>query len=273
MATVSIILPTKDRQSLTIEAIRSVINQTFTDWELIIVDDGDCFYNPCNDDPRIRQIRTVQPGRGAAIARNLGVQEARTSLYTAFLDSDDRWDPEYLEQQVTLLDANPDACLSYSTYIELAGDQKTVRKHFPKDSSNLLASMFLDNWIHSASTVVVRSRYARRFSFYGGFKVVHDRDFYLHLLNENGSFVHLNPSDRPPLVTKRWVRDSLVGQQDCAVWRQEGLRLIETWADHPDLRQYQELAVNLFEAKVQAARPFFARVTQSGSPGRTSDPG
>ena len=109
---VTIVLPTFDRASFLPDAFASIQTQTFTDWELIVVDDGS------GDATRDvvgafaassgRPVRYVyQTNQGPAAARNRGVREARTP-YLAFFDSDDLWLPDYLMRGVTALEANPD---------------------------------------------------------------------------------------------------------------------------------------------------------------------
>jgi len=102
------------------EAIESVRAQTFTDWELILVDDGsrdgsaDIARSYTNAEPaRIRYLR--HPGgtnRGMSASRNRGIEASRGDL-VAFLDGDDVWLPDKLREQVARLDAEPRAALVY----------------------------------------------------------------------------------------------------------------------------------------------------------------
>ena len=99
---VSVIIPTYNRAHLVGRAIRSVLDQTRQDFELIVVDDGSTdktgrVVRSFTDD-RIRYLRHER-NRGGAAARNTGIKAAR-GTYIAFLDSDDEWLPEKLEKQV-----------------------------------------------------------------------------------------------------------------------------------------------------------------------------
>jgi glycosyltransferase involved in cell wall biosynthesis len=93
------------------EAIDSVLRQTATDFEYIIVDDGstdktvDIAVARAGVDPRVRLVPAEH--RGLSATRNLGIKEARGS-YIAFLDGDDRWHPRFLERQVALIQSLPD---------------------------------------------------------------------------------------------------------------------------------------------------------------------
>jgi glycosyltransferase involved in cell wall biosynthesis len=99
---VSIVLPTYDRASLIGRSIRSVLAQTYTDFELIVVDDGSLDDTADVvarfDDPRIAYLRLEQ-NRGAAAARNAGIRQA-AAQFLAFQDSDDEWLPEKLKIQM-----------------------------------------------------------------------------------------------------------------------------------------------------------------------------
>jgi len=109
---VTIVLPTFNRASFLPGAFASIQKQTFSDWELVVVDDGSgdstreavsAFAGSC-----AQPVRYVyQANQGPAAARNRGVREARAP-YLAFFDSDDLWLPDYLMRGVTALEANSD---------------------------------------------------------------------------------------------------------------------------------------------------------------------
>jgi len=101
MARVDIVIPLYNKAACVGRAIRSILNQTMTDWSLIVVDDGSTDNGPdvvrTFNDPRIRLIQQQNAGPGAA--RNRGIAEA-TSEYIAFLDADDEWLPFHLENSL-----------------------------------------------------------------------------------------------------------------------------------------------------------------------------
>ncbi len=92
------------------EAVDSVLRQTFTDFEYLVVDDGsqdnsvEVVRQHAGHDPRFRLV----PGehRGLSAVRNTGIREAR-GQYIAYLDGDDRWHPQFLERQVALIESLP----------------------------------------------------------------------------------------------------------------------------------------------------------------------
>src|ERR1035437_870774 len=110
---VSVIIPVFNRAKLLATALHSVAEQTFPDWEAVVVDDGS------SDESAEVALRVGQPGKvrvvrhernlGPSAARNSGILAAR-GRYVSFLDSDDSWHPEKLSRQVELVeaDSNPD---------------------------------------------------------------------------------------------------------------------------------------------------------------------
>lgn len=104
---VSVILPTHNRPDLLREALDSVCDQTFPDWEVVIVDDAStppAALNPGN--ARIRIFRHDN-AQGGAAAKNTGIQHAQGEIL-AFLDDDDCYAPRYLERALAILDQHPD---------------------------------------------------------------------------------------------------------------------------------------------------------------------
>lgn len=110
---VSVILPTRNRAVRLRRAARSILNQSWTDLELILIDDASIDLTAAvieefsASDPRVRGLR-LDRRQGAAEARNLGIGSAR-GCFVAFLDDDDVWLPDKLRLQVTWLRASPGA--------------------------------------------------------------------------------------------------------------------------------------------------------------------
>ena len=118
---ISIITPMYNGARFIARTIDSVIVQTYPNWEMIIVDDGSKDNSPeiVNDyvrrDPRIHLIRKTNGG--SASARNMGLK-ASLGRYVCFLDSDDLWLPEMLEQQISLLKTK-NCALVYASYSKI----------------------------------------------------------------------------------------------------------------------------------------------------------
>lgn len=122
---VSIIMPSYNCGKFVEEAIRSVQEQTYQNWEIIFVDD-------CSKDDTIQKVslliekdKRIQlyqnvSNRGAAVSRNNALREAK-GRWIAFLDSDDLWEPTKLEKQVRFMEENGYA-FSYTEYQEMNAD-------------------------------------------------------------------------------------------------------------------------------------------------------
>jgi glycosyltransferase involved in cell wall biosynthesis len=120
MVRVSVIIPLFNKAPYVQRALDSVTAQTFTDFELIVVDDGSTDEGPriveAYNDPRIRLVKQENAGPGAA--RNRGIADARGE-FIAFLDADDEWFPDYLEQSTRLLNEyGPSVASITAGYIE-----------------------------------------------------------------------------------------------------------------------------------------------------------
>ncbi len=119
MPKISVILPVYNGEKYLAEAIDSVVAQTFSDWELVIVNDGST-----DDSQRVidryakthSRLRTFyQDNSGQSSARNFGVQQS-TADYVAFIDQDDRYWPTKLQKTISLLDRRPDYGMVYSDF-------------------------------------------------------------------------------------------------------------------------------------------------------------
>lgn len=132
---VSIVMPSYNTADYIEQSIKSVIEQTYTNWELIIVDD--CSDDRTDDvvlsfsDDRIKYIKN-EKNMGAALSRNKALCKAR-GKWIAFLDSDDLWMPEKLEKQIRFMEINGYS-FSYTNYEEISelGEKTGVKVTGPK---------------------------------------------------------------------------------------------------------------------------------------------
>lgn len=117
MPVFSIAMPLYNKAAYVGKAVASIVNQTFTDWELVVVDDGSTDESADIvrrfEDMRIKIIR--QPNAGVGVARNRGVAEGMAP-YICFLDADDWWEPTFLEEMSRLVDKYPDAGIYGTSY-------------------------------------------------------------------------------------------------------------------------------------------------------------
>lgn len=127
---VSVIIPTYNRANLIGKAIKSVLEQTYQDFEIIVVDDGstdntvDIIKGFKKKDERFKYIR-YKKNRGCSAARNAGIKVAR-GKYIAFQDSDDEWFQEKLEKQVEVFkNASPEVGVVYAEFWRIKDNRKT----------------------------------------------------------------------------------------------------------------------------------------------------
>jgi len=158
---VSVIIPAYRASGDIADALASVFAQTFTSFEVIVINDGspDTAELEVALDPfrgRIRYI--VQPNRGAGAARNAGIRAA-SAQYVALLDADDLWHPEFLRRQVSVLEQNPDCGLVYCDLL-ISGDSVLAGRRFmataPSRGAVTLHSLISQECNIALSTVVAR---------------------------------------------------------------------------------------------------------------------
>jgi glycosyltransferase involved in cell wall biosynthesis len=160
MPRISVIIPTYNRPELLLSAIGSVLNQTFQDFELIVVDDAS--EGQTQDvltgfnDRRIKYIRH-NANRGEAASRNTGITHAKGE-FIGFLDDDDQWLPEKLRLQVDLLEkSSPKTGGVYSGFYAIDMENGiTLGQWVPKKRGNIYADMKFDNFVGTPSTVLLR---------------------------------------------------------------------------------------------------------------------
>ena len=144
---VSIIMPSYNTAQYIAETIQSVINQTYQNWELIIVDD--CSSDDTDivvgkiKDPRIKYIKN-QRNSGAAVSRNRALRMAN-GRWVAFLDSDDLWKPEKLEKQIGFM-TKKKCYFSYTDYEEIDADGNKTNVFVTGPKVNTKTGLFKYCW-------------------------------------------------------------------------------------------------------------------------------
>lgn len=158
MPRVTLIVPAYNTLSTLPETVASLLAQTFTDFELLVVDDGSsdgtAAWVTAQTDPRVHLVR--QKNRGLAGARNGGIAAAKGE-YLGFCDGDDLWEAEKLAQHVAHLDAAPKVGISYSgsTLIDAEGVSLGLTQS-PKTRNVTARDVFLRNPVGNGSSPVIR---------------------------------------------------------------------------------------------------------------------
>ncbi|MBS1597817.1 MAG: glycosyltransferase family 2 protein [Bacteroidetes bacterium] len=159
---VSIILPTFNRASLVMESIQSVLEQSYRDFELIIIDDGSADdtkarINSIQDD-RIRYYWFPHSGYTGRL-KNFALQQAQGELI-AFIDSDDMWKPGKLEQQVSLLNENPSIGFSITDVTTFKADiiliDHSYQLQHTIQCTNIFEQMKENRFLVYPSTLILR---------------------------------------------------------------------------------------------------------------------
>jgi glycosyltransferase involved in cell wall biosynthesis len=184
MPLISVVVPVYNGEKTIRETIESVLNQTFKDLELIIINDGskDATLEIVSEiqDPRIQVFS--YPNAGLSASRNRGISQA-TGEYISFIDADDLWTPDKLENQLKALQSNPQAALAYSwtNFIDEAGNFLR-RGGYISVTSNPLATLLLVNFVENGSNPLIRTHV---FKEVGGFdellRSAEDLDMWLRL--------------------------------------------------------------------------------------------
>ena len=191
---VSVIMPAYNAGEYIAESIESVINQTYKNWELIIIDDGStdntaAIINQFNSEPRIRYIYQENGRQGKA--RNLGIRNS-LGKYIAFLDADDKWTPNKLSLQTEVLAGDNNIELLFSQGYNLTGNQVAdldtdVKKLWNSDN---FSEFIFHNRIPILSVLVKKQalEQAGGFSEKDNIQNVEDYHLWLKLLLNNKQF-------------------------------------------------------------------------------------
>lgn len=189
---VSVIIPAYNAATHIGDALASVFAQTFTDFEVIVVNDG----SPDHEQLQLaispyldRIIYLTQENRGPSAARNLAIQQARGE-WLAFLDSDDTWLPEYLSAQTGLLRADPSLDMVYCDAI-LAGDSAAAGRTFmdvcPSTGPVTFESLVVERvQVITSGTVVRRQKAVAAGLFDERFRCAEDHDLWLRIAYNGG---------------------------------------------------------------------------------------
>ncbi|MCK4412845.1 MAG: glycosyltransferase family 2 protein [Candidatus Eisenbacteria sp.] len=189
MVRVSVVIPVHNRRDMVVEALESVLAQSYRHFEIVVSDDGSTDRTPAQvfatlgAEPRaIEILEQMNPGsirpfghvfshgentiqyhyshnRGLSAARNRGVRHAR-GYYVAFLEAEDLWDPTHLETHMAFLDSHPDAYISHVAERPAKGGRRGRRAHKTPPSSGWIFEQAL-----TAAPVTISSAVVHRSCF------------------------------------------------------------------------------------------------------------
>ena len=178
--TVSVIIPTYNRKNIVENAIRSVCAQSFSDYEIIVIDDGSTDGTNEYLESLNLPIKIVsKQNGGVSSARNIGIRNAK-GKYIAFLDSDDSWLPDKLKTQVEYLESHIDIPLVYTDeYIEVNGSvlpkTRFQRANVGDDvKDNFLLPGFVQKTPIHTSAVMVRKKILDEVGYFNETLKIHE---------------------------------------------------------------------------------------------------
>lgn len=181
---VSVIVPTYKRRDLLREALQSVLAQTVSDIEVLVVEDGsDTAADVVRGmDPRVRYL--WQSNSGVSVARNTGAAQAHAD-WLAFLDDDDSWVPQKLERQLELARRTEAFDVIHTDYTVLVngtlrpGPRLSSRDRVP--SGTVARDLFLDNFVVTSSVMLKRTVFDRTGGFNPTYAIVQDYELWLRI--------------------------------------------------------------------------------------------
>jgi glycosyltransferase involved in cell wall biosynthesis len=251
--TVSVVIPAYNRAATIRAAAESVLRQTYTDFELLIVDDcsTDGTYQAAAqlDDPRIRLLRNER-NRGAGGTRNAGIAEAR-GTWIAFQDSDDEWLPLKLEKQMArLLAPGADLPAVYCGMLVIgtirdgvtgAGGRPVIR-YVPRPEiaaieGDILPTLIRGNVVSTQTLVVRRDVIEGLGGFDERFRALEDRELAIRLA-QAGPIACIDE----PLVVQRFSPNSLT--RDLGLQARAKTQMVEKHLE--TMRRYPDLLADFY---------------------------
>jgi len=239
MPEVSVIIPVYNGEKYLSEAIESVIAQTYSDWEIIAVNDG-------STDASLEILRNYeqqlpskmhvinQENYGISIARNRAIARAKGE-YIAFLDCDDLWLPEKLEKQVEFFDSNKEPGLIYSDCYVIDGDgnvkENTYTERTKPFRGNLFHELLYNNFIPTSTATSRREVLDKVGLFNPRFRVSQDYDLWLRI-------AETYPVDfiDKPLAKYRFRHEGISRNVELMV--NEDFQILDYWLNKkPELRR------------------------------------
>ena len=158
MPQVSVIMPAYNAEKTIRQAIESILNQTYTDFELIVINDcskdgtADIIEELASKDSRIVYLQNPK-NSGVSATRNYGVSEAK-GKWIAFLDSDDMWRCDKLEKQLAVLNSHTDAVLGYTASAFISANGESSAYIMEAEDKTTYKTLLKKNLISCSSAMV-----------------------------------------------------------------------------------------------------------------------
>ncbi|RJQ29496.1 glycosyltransferase [Candidatus Parcubacteria bacterium] len=246
---VSIITPAYNAGAYLGDTIRSVLAQTYSSFEHIVVDDGSTDDTAkvvrAISDPRIKYL--YQKNSGQSSARNAGIAAAK-GKYIAFLDADDLFLPGKLSEQVNYLETNPNCDFCYCKIYHFFHDEPDRLYYLKMEhpSGYLFGRLLMTNFINPLSAVVRRDIFEKHGAFEPSYRWADEQYVWLKLSYRKVRFCYIDKV----LAYYRLHRQSftnrpryfLESQKECL----QILKVVKTWMSEAEVEEYQ---INKLERK------------------------
>jgi glycosyltransferase involved in cell wall biosynthesis len=172
---ISVVIPLYNKAHTIVSTLTTVMEQTFTNFEVVIINDGSCDSSVAVIDEHFKdnRIRIInQENAGVSAARNRGVAESRFD-YIAFLDGDDEWLPDYLSKMKNAIELFPASEMFCSAGMGRNQEGATKNRQIDKYAKKVIAFDFFENphvFLHISATVVTKKLFHRISGFTVGMK-------------------------------------------------------------------------------------------------------
>lgn len=207
MPKISAVIPVYNHQDFIADCIQSVLNQTYKDFEIIVIDDGSTDSTPeiiYGFGDKVKYVR--QQNRGVAAALNTAIRHS-AGEYIAWLSSDDAFMPTKLNEQINFLNKNPDIDIVYTDFYYIDSTGKiisTARSPYYEDKREFLCNMLISNFINGCSIMFKRTCIDKVGYFDENMKYHADGDMWFRML-KHFKFGHIPK----PLLRYRWHTSNL----------------------------------------------------------------
>ncbi len=257
---VSVIIPTYNRGGYIKRALESVLNQTYNDFEIIIVDDGSTDDTKKVLEPYKDVIKYIyQENKGVSAARNRGIKGS-CGEYIAFLDSDDGWTNEKLSIQSTILDKDKKIGIVYSKMTKINAKNEVCgtkpENYIGKDFNELIEK---GGDLPTSAVMVRRECFDQAGLFDETFEIMEDLDMWIRIAQDHVLFQVTEPN-----LALYYVHEGQVTQNRIKA------QYAKVQLDQKILRTYKNIAKGIVQKRLSAneytlSRAFYMQKKYSGS--------
>lgn len=219
MPKVSVIIPTYNRAAFIEKTVQSVLDQTYKDFEIIVVDDGSTDNTKDVLEQFGAKIKLLeQKNSERAVARNNGVKNS-SGEYIAFLDSDDLWFPDKLKKQVEVLDNKQDVILVYGQCLRINSNTekiKNAKRQREGYSGFIFENLLMRNLVVSPTPLIRRDYFEETTGFTTKYIPYEDWEYWLrfsllgkfHFIKDPLAYYRIHPEQSVQLAAAEKIEEA-----------------------------------------------------------------